>query len=204
LTINQTYFFWVHDIESFRIASIVYFLIQLIAGIGYTKILYGAGKQVQDFLSDDATSNSVPKPMLISGLNESLYNGKGAIHRELQVRRVLITDACKKLEKEVKMKMISWGVLNTISFIALLIAVGATWNKPYGLGYGQYVVSGLLGFSTVMNQHCYLLPRAKPIATSTLAGGEATLHRTTLHQASIVQTITILEEQEADESARAC
>jgi len=65
-----------------------------------------ACKQCRTFFASGFAMDPA-KPALATGLNQSLFDGKGQIHSQMNHRRQMIVDVCQQLEKNVKIKSIS-------------------------------------------------------------------------------------------------
>jgi len=171
VTITAAYFFYTHDIRSFVTAACLFYIIQLVAGVYCTIILYQAAIECQTLISS-GPATSVTNVM--SGFNESLFSGKGQVHADVQRRRKAIVEACGKLEKDVKWRALSWGILNTVGMIAIFIAMLVVWDSHDGLSYSQYAAYGLFGFASFSNQAVAALPRASHATLGSRGASAAT------------------------------
>jgi len=174
ISLTASYFFYTRDRRSFAVSACTCYAVLLLVGLFLTKTLYQAAGECQRLLSRDV-STEASQGLVMTGFNASLFNGKGQVHGEVQSRRKLIADACKKLETDVKFRALSWIVINSMTVIPEIIATAVLWNTHDGLSYAQYAANGMFGVATLASQAVRFLPSTKLPDSKILNTNEVTV-----------------------------
>jgi len=117
--ITASYFFYTRDFRSFAISACITYAVQLGSGLYITRVLYHAAALCQNLLTSTSATETA-QGHVATGFNTSLFNGKGQIHAEVQSRRKLILDACKRVRHLIPAS----GILTSHCSLRLMLRFG--------------------------------------------------------------------------------